>query len=60
MLEKRQAPPNLHFQSLNPHIDLEDVLERYQVFEMFPLFLLPENISYSHWTFPFGRFWELK
>eukprot|EP00434_Breviolum_minutum_P009961 symbB.v1.2.008781.t1/scaffold514.1/size193457/7 len=24
MLEKRQAPPNLHFQSLNPHIDLED------------------------------------
>lgn len=28
MLEKRQAPPNLHFQSLNPHIDLEDVLER--------------------------------
>ncbi|CAK9055123.1 unnamed protein product [Durusdinium trenchii] len=24
MLEKRQAPPNLHFQSLNPHIDMED------------------------------------
>ncbi|CAJ1343367.1 unnamed protein product, partial [Effrenium voratum] len=24
MLEHHQAPPNLHFQSLNPHIDLED------------------------------------
>lgn len=24
MLEKRQAPPNLHFQSLNPHIDMEE------------------------------------
>ena len=24
MLEKRQVPANLHFQSLNPHIDLED------------------------------------
>ncbi|CAE7236638.1 ppsA, partial [Symbiodinium microadriaticum] len=24
MLEKRQVPSNLHFQSLNPHIDLED------------------------------------
>ena len=24
MLPRRQAPPNLHFQSLNPHCDLED------------------------------------
>ncbi|CAE7303207.1 pikAII [Symbiodinium sp. CCMP2456] len=24
MLEKKQVPANLHFQSLNPHIDLED------------------------------------
>ena len=24
MLEKGQAPANLHFHSLNPHIDLED------------------------------------
>ena len=29
MLEKRQAPANLHFQSLNPHIDMEDSLQQH-------------------------------
>ena len=38
MLEKKQVPANLHFQSLNPHIDLED-------FQAFPAQVFPGTIG---------------
>lgn len=54
MLPRQRAPPNLHFQKLNPHCDLEDFPTNIPVEGLLELVSVADHVSSGLSSFGFG------